>query len=376
MFSKKVLLSFLLVFLMAPFFFAQDTVSAAKFFFLRNLRVGDSGKDVFELQKILNADPLTQVAPLGIGSPGNETAFFGNLTKNAVIKYQNFHVSSILDPAGISSGNGYVGQLTRNTLNNSTLLTQSQDASLATVDTINNVDTYTVRPEEKIDIYQKDKQYEDIQAQIVAKINNAIKNRLPAGDLQLDEIKSINNNVAITELSVNIGRVGDVVTINGLGFTSINNNVYIGNTYIIRNLPVQAGTISFKVPPIPSGRYDIVIKNNNGISNSTFFIISSVAMIPVTIQSVTPERVAYGQNITITGSGFTPENNEVFTTFGKIKGVVSVDGKTLSVIIAPESMKEIASYGKSNKELKFKIEIGVINGNGYTVTPSVITFTY
>lgn len=56
--------------------------------FDRYLQKGDRGADVTVLQKVLNTDQTTQVTAMGEGSAGFETDFFGELTKQAVIKLQ------------------------------------------------------------------------------------------------------------------------------------------------------------------------------------------------------------------------------------------------------------------------------------------------
>lgn len=58
--------------------------------FMRDLFYGVSGEDVRQLQKYLNTTPF-KVAITGQGSPGNETRFFGNLTRTAVASWQTFH---------------------------------------------------------------------------------------------------------------------------------------------------------------------------------------------------------------------------------------------------------------------------------------------
>ncbi len=59
------------------------------FSFAKTLQQGMSSDDVKYLQIILNSSADTKIAASGVGSPGNETNYFGSLTKAAVIKFQN-----------------------------------------------------------------------------------------------------------------------------------------------------------------------------------------------------------------------------------------------------------------------------------------------
>ena len=86
------------------------------FDFDRNLRHGSVGEDVLELQKLLNRSGF-KVAESGAGSPGRETRYFGNLTKQALIRYQNFYRQEILEPLGLRVGTGFFGPATRNHIN-------------------------------------------------------------------------------------------------------------------------------------------------------------------------------------------------------------------------------------------------------------------
>ncbi len=81
-----------------------SVASAASYTFTRDLTVGSTGEDVKALQQWLNATGYS-VALSGAGSDGNETTYFGVLTRNALSKYQA--------AKGISPTAGYFGPITR-----------------------------------------------------------------------------------------------------------------------------------------------------------------------------------------------------------------------------------------------------------------------
>lgn len=92
-------------------------ITSTGFSFKKDLQLGDTDPDVLELQKVLNSDVDTIIAKEGPGSYGYESTYFGQLTKEAVIRFQNKYKDVILTPAGLTAGNGAVNKLTRTKLN-------------------------------------------------------------------------------------------------------------------------------------------------------------------------------------------------------------------------------------------------------------------
>jgi len=90
--------------------------TSSQFTFTKNLKLGDTNSDVKILQQELNKLGFV-VANYGKGSLGNESNYFGLLTKLAVIKFQEKYASEILTPLGLKSGTGILGNLTRQKLN-------------------------------------------------------------------------------------------------------------------------------------------------------------------------------------------------------------------------------------------------------------------
>lgn len=87
-----------------------------KLHFPYNLRPGMTDPYVKDLQLFLNNQGYI-LASTGTGSPGKETEYFGPLTHNALVRFQDAHADEILKPLNLIKGNGYFGLSTRTYIN-------------------------------------------------------------------------------------------------------------------------------------------------------------------------------------------------------------------------------------------------------------------
>lgn len=88
----------------------QIVETAADFSLTADLRYGDTGKQVEKLQECLSGMS-------DIYEDGTISSYFGEKTKEAVIGFQEKYADEILSPANLEQGNGIVGTLTREKLN-------------------------------------------------------------------------------------------------------------------------------------------------------------------------------------------------------------------------------------------------------------------
>jgi len=89
----------------------------AEFQFEQDLKLGQTANEVRYLQIFLNSRPQARLAETGVGSPGQETNYFGPLTQAAVIRFQEKYASEILHPLNLQQGTGYVGEMTKTKIN-------------------------------------------------------------------------------------------------------------------------------------------------------------------------------------------------------------------------------------------------------------------
>lgn len=89
--------------------FINDAGAVIGLAFDKDLYLGINDPQVKQLQQFLNRDPRTRLADQGPGSPGQETSYFGPITRNAVMRFQSLYQ---IKPVA-----GYCGPLTRAVIN-------------------------------------------------------------------------------------------------------------------------------------------------------------------------------------------------------------------------------------------------------------------
>lgn len=211
----------------------------------RNLTMGDVGQDVKELQKLLNQTSLTRIASAGPGSAGNETLYFGELTRYGVVKFQEKYASEILHPLGLIRGTGYVGPSTR--------------AKLAELSN--------------------------------SGVSNTILNLYPPNTSSSPQARA-NTKPQLFSVTPSSGTIGTTVTLHGSGFDEDDNTVYASFAKL-ENIPSKDGkSIEFEVALpfpkdlidnlpddrakyIPDFKYEFIVENKNGRSGGVNFILQT-----------------------------------------------------------------------------------------------------
>ena len=89
---------------------------AKTFRFTTALNPFTTNLNVKNLQIFLNDQGFT-VSTTGAGSRGFETSYFGNATKAALIRFQEYYRTEILTPNGLTRGTGYFGPATMRKVN-------------------------------------------------------------------------------------------------------------------------------------------------------------------------------------------------------------------------------------------------------------------
>ena len=106
--------------------------------------------------------------------------------------------------------------------------------------------------------------------------------------------------VHIDALSITSGHVGDSVTITGSGFTA-ESDVYVGGTLATEVTANSDTSITFSVPSMGVGSYDVYVENENGSSNAIRFEVKAEEKVRISISSIdAPVRLSVDEEGTWT----------------------------------------------------------------------------
>lgn len=111
---------------------------------------------------------------------------------------------------------------------------------------------------------------------------------------------SVEADVHIGALSTTSGQVDDSVTITGTGFTD-DSVVYVGGT-LATDVTVNSDTsITFRIPSMGIGSYDVYVENENGTSNAIRFEVKAEEAVRISISSIdAPVRLSVNEEGTWT----------------------------------------------------------------------------
>lgn len=280
------------------------TLAAANYF-PRNLERGDDGRDVYNLQVVLNRGTSTKVAADGPGSPGQETQHFGFATEDAVKRFQQAHAATTLAPAGLDAPTGFVGPLTRKALSLAAKVffgewdaPASAAPAAATAPATSTAVAGTISP----------------------LVRRGVFSGAHAG----------NSTAPIVFPAESVGvRAGGDATLIGYQFVT-------GAKYDVmdagsgKKIAVARATttnaVSFSVPTtLRSGTYQLFFVAADGSQTNAVPVYVSSDQGP-RITQVSPSPITYGAKVTIQGDGFTDAGNRVVTPLGTVENLKSVRG--------------------------------------------------
>lgn len=334
------------------------------FVFTRDLKVGSVGPDVRALQQILNTNSVTIVANNGLGSPSNETEYFGELTKWAVVAFQEMYSAEILAPSGLSSGTGFVGPATRAKLNQLSVSGAHKTTSIGNSGGISGVSG--ILPTQTTE-------------------NPA--NSAPVSNNSL--LSSVfPQKISLYSASVYQVAPGGSVSLSGSGFPTKESYLQLSNgagsvRSVTLSPSLNSTRLDFTVPSdLVPGKYELWItrNENESVSVSSFdssrntnvpvYIFVSTNPLPSpTISSISPSSVTLEEEIVISGSGFTSGGNNIYSTLGNISNVSSSGGTIrLKASSFPGSGSLRRMPGAATTEVG--VWLYVQNENGVNNTPS------
>ena len=333
--------------------FACISIVRADATFVRNLSVGDRGPDVKELQVILNRDPLTALSGTGLGSLGMETSYFGPKTAEAVVKFQEKYAEDILLPNGLASGNGFVGQKTREKLES--LIGTGAEASSTP---ISNSPNATAASSSVSDI-NSSKAFSDALVQYY--ISRGVIPQSAAFN------RVFPNDLMIFGLSHAKAKPGDLLQVTGVGFGS-DMLFHIGSSETVSIQATTSDLFSVIVPGISYGKYRVWLTDaGRTTENETpFFLnIGNLTDARPQIMSVSPTQAYRDSEIVVTADALDTTNNTIYSNLGIIRSVPSVNGRSL--VFKTADLPNTAAFFSDQNTDQFTVTFSVGTPNGQSI---------
>ena len=366
---------FFCIILFIIFSVIPKVVFGSGFVFENSLQQGNTSPDVTELQKILNSDKDTAITTSGPGSPGNETDYFGEFTKAAVIKFQNKYSNDILVPNNLTVGTGFVGAATREKLNN--LGTQVGQKSFSSptpiaTSTKNTLLFKDINPSEKKEtigyfggIFGQNNESLSISSDINS-LDKSFVSTLP----------SFITDVRVYGVDPYQVKPGQKVVINGVGFKE-KQNIFSFGGVDTEAIDCAYSTYCEAVVPasVPFGEQVVSLRNSQGSSVGSqypakVYVTQNPIPAPV-LSSITPDAVDvsssyYSTSLVIKGEGFSNSGNYIYTPLGK-SGPYNSDGKTLTFIFGDlKNTDDIIKNGFSVNAISLGLPMRVQNSQGFS----------
>ena len=251
-----------------------------------NLTVGSRGSDVTTLQQFLVLKGYLQM-PLGV-----PFGYFGPLTKRALARWQATN--------GISPAVGYFGPISR-----AAIASQMAASPVPPVPAPSN------------------------------------PNLSPSIEIDTPSVLGMRiNRVMLFRAFPFEARPGDLVTLDGSGFSKTLNKVYFNGGTPVTATSTNGITLDISVPTnLAEGEYSLSVSNVLGSSdNPDIRILVKVTNNPQPAPTIESASIT-GDMVTLIGKGFTSTNN-LFTTLGDSSGPVPSNGTALTFRVADLSRYE------------------------------------
>jgi hypothetical protein len=166
-------------------------------------------------------------------------------------------------------------------------------------------------------------------------------------------------------------RPGDKVSVSGFGYgegTPV--NILWDDTVVRENVKFYEGKdLFFTVPKVSPGKYTVTFEQDGVVAfpDSSMWVKPSKETTPPEVTRISKEVVKRGDTITLYGSGFTPEQNDVITGFGDVNDISSEDGKSITFTYNPFSDQDLVAHDEETLEkleLTIPMNLMVVNVNG------------